>query len=53
MLKSFLRLISTLDTMQYDDWRERMKERSKIKLKIAGVLFAFVAVMLVFLRIIT
>lgn len=53
MLKSFLRLISTLDTMQYDDWRERMRERSKTKLKISGVLFAIVAVLLVFLRIIT
>ena len=53
MLKSFLRLISTAEIMQHDDWRERLKARSKANAKIALVLFAVVIVLLILIRIIT
>lgn len=53
MLKSFLRLIDTAETMQHDDWRERIKAKNKVRLKIVSALFAIVLVLLLFVRVIT
>ncbi len=53
MLDRLLHIISTLNIMRNDDWRERIKQRNKIRLKIIAVLFAVVIVGCLFVRIIS
>ncbi|MBQ3566271.1 MAG: hypothetical protein IJA12_03750 [Oscillospiraceae bacterium] len=53
MLKSFLRLVTTIETLQHDDWRERIKARNKVRAKILLVLSAIIVVLLVVIRFIT
>lgn len=53
MLRAFLRLLDTAETMQHDDWRERLKAKNKVRAKIILVLSAIIVALLIFLRIIT
>jgi len=53
MLKSFLRLITTVETLQHDDWRERIKARNKIRAKILLVILALIIVGLIVIKFIT
>ena len=53
MLNAFLRLLETAETMQHEDWQERLKAKNKVRAKILLVLVAIIVVLLIFLRIIT
>lgn len=51
MLHRLFQLISNLNLMKNDDWREQIKERNKTKAKIVGVMFAVVLVLCLLIRI--
>lgn len=53
MLDRLLQIISSLDIMRHDDWRERMQRKNGVRAKLAAVIFGIVIVGCLLVRVIS
>lgn len=53
MLDRLLKMISSIDTMRHDDWRERMQRKNSVRANLAAAIFGIVIVGCLIVRVIS